>query len=91
MEPRDIIFTLEKLPPGNWRIRHYTINNDHGNLLMNGYGGRPGNLSRSDIDYLQAVSWPYQEMYYKETEGTLEISCHLAPQEVGLYIIEHII
>ncbi len=92
MEPRDIIFTLEKLPPGNWRIRHYTINNDHGNLLNEWIRlGAPENLSRSDIDYLQAVSWPYQEMYYKETEGTLEISCHLAPQEVGLYIIEHII
>ncbi len=92
MEPKDIIFVLEKLPPGNWRVRHYTINNDHGNILNEWIRlGAPENLARSDIEYLQAISWPHQEMYYKEIQGTMEIACHMAPQEVDLYIIEHII
>ena len=91
-DPKDMTFVLSGLAPGNYRIHHYAINNDHANLLNEWIRlGAPENLSRSDIRYLQSRSWPHQELYFKEISGELELSCHLMPQEVDLYLIDKII
>lgn len=92
MEPRDMALSLAPLEAGTYRIRHYTINNDHANLLNEWIRlGAPENLSRSDIEYLQGCSWPHQELYFREIRHSLEISCHLQPQEVDLYLIDKIV
>ncbi len=92
MEPKDITLSLKPLEAGTYRIRHYTINNDYANLLNEWIRlGAPENLSRSDIDYLKGSSWPHQELYFKEISVSLEISCHLQPQEVDLYLIDRIV
>ena len=92
MEPKDITLSLNPLEAGTYRIRHYTINNDYANLLNEWIRlGAPENLSRGDIDYLTGSSWPHQELYFKEISVSLEISCHLQPQEVDLYLIDRIV
>lgn len=89
MEPKDITLLLSPLSPGTYKIRHYTINNDYANLLNEWIRlGAPENLSKSDIEYLQGSSWPHQERYFKEVRQSLEITCHVQPQEVDLYLID---
>ena len=92
MEPSDMTFSMSNLTPGSYRIRHYTINNDYGNLLNEWIRlGAVESLQKSDVDYLQSSSMPHRELYFKEVHGTLDITCHLQPQEVDLYLIDLII
>lgn len=85
-------FSLNNLPPGSYRIRHYAINNDYGNLLNEWIRlGAVESLQKSDVEYLQSSSRPYRELYFTEGHGSLDITCHLQPQEVDLYLIDLII
>lgn len=92
MEPRDITFTMHQLASGTYRIRHFVINNDYGNLLNEWIRlGAVESLQKNDVDYLQSCSSPHRELYFKDVRGTLEITCHLQPQQVDLYLIDLII
>ncbi len=90
--PRDLNFKLTDIVPGTYRIRHYIINNTYGNLLNEWIRlGIIDNNTIEDIDYLKANSSPHQEMFTQKTEDSLEITCHLSSQEIGVYAIDRMV
>ena len=92
MAPRDITFFLDGLTPGTYRLRHFAINNDWGNLLNEWIRlGATENLSRGDIDYLASSSRPHHELSIRAIEDSMDITCRLESQSVNIFFIDRII
>lgn len=90
--PIDINISLLNIPSGSYRIKHFTQNSEYGNLLNEWIRiGAIENLRTSEIEYLKNVSHPRLEIQFKDTETSLDLSCHLMGQEVNLYFIDLVI
>lgn len=90
--PQDLNFKISDIKQGTYRIRHYITNNTYGNLLNEWIRlGIIDNNAVEDIEYLKANSAPHQEMFTQKVTDTLDITCHLSSQEIGVYAIDRMV
>ncbi len=93
-------FQLTNLEPGQYKIKRFLLNRDHGsyldrmahmwfqgNLSFERLNYNVHNLSSEEQHYFDSTCIPDQEFFYRESDGTLIINCQVAAHEVYYYEI----
>lgn len=90
-EKKAFLFRIHNVHPGEYRVKIYTVNQEHGNIqnkwMETGFENEPAS---AEMDYLRAVTRPGIKVSHIQAEnGTLVIETCLNAQEIqGIEVME---
>lgn len=93
-------FRLYHLEPGQYKIKRHLLNREHGsildqmarmwfqgNLSFERLTYNMHNLSAKETEYFERTCIPEQTIFYRESDGSLNLNCKIAAHEVLFFEI----
>ncbi|MCI9149270.1 MAG: helix-turn-helix domain-containing protein [Lachnospiraceae bacterium] len=88
-KPLRLALTLKELIPGRYRIREYSMDLNHGNVLhIWGQLNHSVSITPDEVQYLKAKSIPFMQIHTEELEDSYVLQTTLNINEAKLYLLE---
>lgn len=88
-KPLELSLALKGIAPGRYRIREYSLDLNHGNILhIWGQLNHSVNITPDEVQYLRAKSIPFMQIHMEELEDSYALQTTLNINEAKLYLLE---